>query len=78
MLLRIARMYVAQGTFIDGVEHPRIDVTLATGLPEQTVRNLALGYMNPADIRVEDYENREDEGILYVPKAGEILYKVRE
>lgn len=66
------------GTFIDGVEHPRISVTLATGLPEKTVRNLALGYMNPVDIRVEDYENREDEGILYVPKAGEILYKVRK
>lgn len=66
------------GTYVDGVEHPRIDVTLATGLPQQTVKNLALGYMNPADINIADYENREDEGILYVPKAGEILYKVRQ
>lgn len=65
------------GTFVDGVEYPRIDVTLATGLPEKTVRNLALGYMNPDDIDVTHYENREDEGILYVPKAGEILYKVK-
>ncbi len=66
------------GKYIDGVEYPRIDVTLATGLPQKTVENLALGYMNPDNINVADYENREDEGILYVPKAGEILYKVRE
>lgn len=66
------------GTFIDGVEYPRIGVTLATGLPEKTVNNIALKYINPDDINVADYENREDEGILYIPKAGEILYKVRE
>ena len=66
------------GTYVGGVEQPRIGVTLATGLPPQTVENLALGYLNPADVNVADYENREDEGILYVPKAGEILYKVRQ
>lgn len=65
------------GSFTDGVEHPRIGVTLATGLPEQTVKNLSLGYLNPNTIDVADYENREEEGILYIPKAGEILYKVR-
>jgi lactate racemase len=65
------------GTFIDGVEYPRIGVTLATGLPEKTVNNIALKYINPDDINIADYENREDEGILYIPKAGEILYKVR-
>ena len=65
------------GTYVGGVEYPRIGVTLATGLPEKTVKNLALGYMHPDDINVADYENREDEGILYVPKAGEILYKIR-
>lgn len=66
------------GTYRDGVEYPRIAVTLATGLPEKTVNNIALGYINPDDINVADYENREDESILYIPKAGEILYKVRE
>ena len=35
------------GTYIDGVEHPRIDVTLATGLPEQTVRNLGVRVYAP-------------------------------
>ena len=66
------------GTMIDGIEHPRIGVTLATGLPEKTVKDIALKYMNPNEINIADYENRQDEGILYIPKAGEILYKVRE
>lgn len=66
------------GTFVDGVEYPRMGVTLATGLSKQTVENLALKYMDPENINIADYENREDEGILYVPKAGEILYKVRK
>jgi hypothetical protein len=33
--------------------------------------------MNPADINPADWQNREDEGVLYVPKAGETLYRVR-
>jgi nickel-dependent lactate racemase len=66
------------GTFVDGVEYPRMGVTLATGLSKETVENLALKYMDPDSINIADYENREDEGILYVPKAGEILYKVRK
>jgi hypothetical protein len=32
--------------------------------------------MNPAEIRIEDYMGREDEGILYVDHAGEILYRL--
>jgi hypothetical protein len=26
---------------------------------------------------VDEWKDREDEGILYVPKAGEILYRVK-
>ena len=62
------------GTFVNGVEKPRIDVILATGIPEETCRRINLGYHDPAGIKVEEYMNREDEGILYVPKAGEMLY----
>lgn len=65
------------GKYEDGVEKPRADVILATGIPEERCRKINLGYMNPSDIKVEDYINREDEGILYVPKAGEILYRLR-
>jgi len=36
------------------------------------------GYRDPATINIADFENREDEGILYVPKAGEMLYRLSD
>ena len=65
------------GRFENGVEYPRADVTLATRLPPEDCHRLALGYQNPAEIDVTAWQNREDEGILYVPKAGEMLYRVK-
>ncbi len=65
------------GSFEKGVEKPRISVVLATGIPEERCRKVNLGYMNPDEIRIEDYKNREEEGILYVPKAGEVLYRLK-
>ena len=66
------------GTFENGIEHPRITVTLATGIPEETCRKINMGYRDPASINIADYENREDEGILYVPKSGELLYRLKD
>lgn len=66
------------GTYENGVEKARIKVTLATGIPAETCAKICLGYRDPAKINVEDYVGREDEGILYVPKAGEMLYRPRE
>jgi nickel-dependent lactate racemase len=60
-----------------GGETPRIQVTLATGIPRARCRCLNLGYLDPATVRVEDWQGREEEGILVVPRAGEILYRVR-
>ncbi|MCC6396656.1 MAG: DUF2088 domain-containing protein [Bacteroidetes bacterium] len=65
------------GTFELGVETPRISVTLATGIPEDVCRRVNLGYCDPESIRPAEWEGREDEGILYVPKAGEILYRLK-
>jgi hypothetical protein len=53
-------------------------VTLATGIPREVCESINLRYRDWRDIRVEDYANREDEGVLYVPKAGEMLYHLRE
>jgi len=61
-----------------GVERPRIQVTLATGIPAERCRRLNLGYLDPASIDVDEWEGREDEGILVVPKAGEMLYRVKD
>ena len=65
-----------QGTFDDGVEKPRIRVTLATGIPQEVCERINLGYRDPATIDVESFADREDEGILLVRKAGEMLYRL--
>jgi lactate racemase len=61
-----------------GLETPRIQVNLATGIPEERCRTINLGYSSPATINLKEWENREDEGILMVPQAGEMLYRVKE
>jgi len=63
------------GAYKDGIEKPRINVTLATGIPRETCELVNLGYRDPASINLSDYINREHEGILYVPHAGEQLYR---
>jgi len=64
------------GSFENGVERPRIRVTLATGIPQERCRRINLGYLDPATINIAEWEGREDEGILLVSKAGEMLYKI--
>lgn len=65
------------GRFDDGIEYPRAGVALATELSPEDCARLALKYVDPAGIDVADWQGREAEGILYVPKAGEMLYRVR-
>ncbi len=60
-----------------GIEIPRIQVTLASGIPEERCRKLNLGYLSPSDLRIEEWENREEEGILVVHNAGETLYRLK-
>jgi lactate racemase len=64
------------GTFENGVEKPRVDVVLATNIPEARCRKINLGYMDPAAVNADAWRNREDEGLLLVEKAGEILYRL--
>jgi nickel-dependent lactate racemase len=66
------------GTFENGIERCRIRVTLATGISEEACRRISLGYRDPASIRTDDFAGREDEGVLLVPKAGEMLYQLKE
>jgi nickel-dependent lactate racemase len=64
------------GTFEDGMETPRVNVILATSIPEERCRRINLGYVDPASIDISEWENREDEGILLVRNAGEVLYRL--
>ena len=66
------------GTYADGVEKPRVDVTLASQIPADVCARINLGYRDPDSIDVESYADREDEGILLVRKAGEQLYRILE
>ena len=66
------------GTYENGIETPRVRVTLATGIPEETCRKINLGYRDSKTIDVESFANREDEGVLLVRKAGEMLYHLRQ
>ncbi|HOT91037.1 MAG TPA: lactate racemase domain-containing protein [Anaerolineae bacterium] len=61
-----------------GTERRRIKVTLATGVPQERCEKVNLGYLDPGSINLDEWENREDEGILLVPRAGEMLYRLKE
>ena len=64
------------GRWVDGREVPRASVNLATQLSPADCQQLAMGYLNPDDIDPAEWEGREDDGILFVKKAGEQLYRV--
>ncbi|QDT33223.1 hypothetical protein Mal48_24760 [Thalassoglobus polymorphus] len=66
------------GTYENGVEKCRMQVTLASQVPKEVCESINLGYRDPATINIEDYANREDEGVLLVRKAGEQLYRLQE
>ncbi len=59
------------------VERPRIQVTLATGIPAARCRQVNLGYCDPATIDPAAFAGREAEGVLLVPHAGEMLYRLK-
>jgi hypothetical protein len=65
------------GRFEAGVEYPRIQVTLASQIPAEECRALNLGYRDPAKIDLAEWTGMEDDGLLLIPKAGEMLHRLR-
>ena len=66
------------GDFIDGVENPRITVTLASQIPAAVCRQLNLGWRDPESIDIESFADREDDGVLLVRRAGEHLHRLHD
>jgi nickel-dependent lactate racemase len=66
------------GVMKNGIEKANVKVTLASKLSAEDCASLNLGYLDPATINLKDWEGREDDGILCVPKAGEILYRLKD
>jgi nickel-dependent lactate racemase len=58
-----------------GRESPRIRVTLATGIPREVCDRINLGWLDPAAVDVGAWQRDPD--TLVVPRAGEMLYRVR-
>lgn len=65
------------GTYSAGIETPRIQVTLASQLSRADTERVNLRYEDPADINLDEWRDHEADGILFVPEAGEQLYRVR-
>ncbi len=66
------------GRYENGTESPRVNVILATRIPRERCRQINLGYMDPASVKPAEYAGRQAEGVLYLPKAGEILHRLRD
>jgi nickel-dependent lactate racemase len=56
------------------IENPRMNVTLATGIPEERCQRINLGYRDPASVDPEEWIAQSD--TLVVPHAGEQLFRV--
>ncbi|MDZ7371117.1 MAG: lactate racemase domain-containing protein [candidate division KSB1 bacterium] len=65
------------GSFENGIEKPRIRVALASSIPPEVCERINLEYRDPRTIRPEEWMDREAEGVLYVPHAGEKLYRLK-
>jgi nickel-dependent lactate racemase len=65
------------GFYPHGIERPRIEVILATGISEEHCRRINLGYRDPRTIDPAQWEGREGEGKLLVRNAGEMLYRLK-
>ena len=58
-----------------GVERLRVQVTLATGIPEEVCRAVNLGYRDPSTVDVAEFA--ADPETMVVPRAGEVLFRLR-
>ncbi len=63
------------GKYENGIETPRIDVILATDIPEEECKKINLGYMDYRKIDIADYKKREN--TLVVERAGEVLHRLK-
>ena len=66
------------GSMENGIEKPNVKVTLASKISAEDCARLNLGYFDPSQINLNEWQNRESESILFVAQAGETLYRVKQ
>jgi lactate racemase len=74
-LAHATHLYGAGTYDMSSGETERVQVTLATGIPEDVVRSVNLHYRDPSTIDVTEWS--KDADALVVPDAGEVLYRLR-
>ncbi len=77
-IMAVSSYMKGAGEYCDGVERPRIRVTVASGISREACERVGLGYANPTRINLRDWPNREEKGLLFIEKAGEMLYLPQE
>ena len=63
-----------QGLYKNKKETPRINIHLATGIPEDACKRANINYINPSNIDIEKL--KKDNSYLVVENSGEILYRL--
>ena len=66
-----------QSTYSSGTERARIRVTLASQVSRSRCSRLGLGYRDPDSIDLNQWKGRQSEGVLFVERAGERLYRLK-
>jgi len=64
-------------TYVNGEESPRIRLTLASQIPKQRCEKVGLKYCDPDSVDLTWWEANTHPDYLYVPRAGEHLFKLR-
>jgi len=62
----------------NGIEKPNVKVTLASKISAEDCAQLNLGYVDPSKINSDEWKNKESSSILFVARAGETLYRVKQ
>jgi nickel-dependent lactate racemase len=65
------------GTFADGVEYPRVRVTLATSIPEDVCKSINLGYRDYRTIDLDEWRSQQTDRRMVVENAGQNLFRLR-
>ncbi len=69
-----------EGRMVDGREHPRIDVRIATAIPPDECARMNIGYEDPAAVAQEIAAappNTIHDDRLVIPNAGGVLWRCR-
>jgi len=65
------------GSWHDGIEAPRITVSLATSIPEDVCRSVNLGYRDYRSIDPAAWKAKQTGEMMVVENAGQYLYRLK-